>query len=103
MKYLYAAGRVNVSDTRGSGGGFLVVYADMARYSIYDCVGHDDLLSDIAAMRSEARSRILSDGIRLFFVYVSEGVLLSGVRQIDDDRISSDPAGYARIIRKVLK
>ena len=103
MKYWFADGKLNVSDTRGSSGGFLVIYGEDAAFSIYDSVGHDDLLEELAARTRLEKERVLGDGLRLFFVYVKDGVVLSGVRRIDNERIASDPAGYAKIIRKVLR
>ena len=103
MKYWFAEGKVNVSSTRGTAGGFLVIYGDQANYSIYDSVGHDELLEELASRGRLDKQDALNDGIRLFFAYVKDGVVISGVRRIDNERIESDPAGYARIIRKVLK
>ena len=103
MKYWFADGRFNVSDTRGNAGGYLVIYGDTAKFSIHDTIGHDDLLKGIAVSKALDKSVVLDKGIRLFFVYTKDGVAISGVRRIDNERIASDPAGYARIIRKVLK
>ena len=103
MKYWFAEGKVNVSSTRGDKGGFLVIYGGVAKYSIYDSVGHDDLLKDIAAANRFDKTIVLDEGIRLFFAYVNDGVVISGVRAIDNDMIAADPAGYAKIIRTVLK
>ena len=103
MKYWFADGKLNESTTRGSAGGFLVVYGDAAAFSIYDSVGHDDLLEELAARNHLDKAEVLDGGIRLFFVYTADGVVISGVRRIDNERIAADPAGYAGIIRKVLK
>ncbi len=103
VKYWFAEGQVNVSSTRGSRGGFLVVYGDTANFSIYDSVGHDDLLEQIASRNRLDKQQVLTDGIRLFFVYTDDGVAISGVRAIDNEKLSADLPGYAKIIRRVLK
>ena len=103
MKYWFAEGKVNVNNTRGSAGGFLVIYGDTAKYSTYDSVGHDDLLKVIASAKRLDPAVVLGHGIRLFFAYVKDGVVISGVRRIDNEKISKNPAAYAKIIRKVLK
>jgi hypothetical protein len=103
MKYWFAEGKINVSDTCSSAGGFLVIYGNTAAYSIYDSVGHDDLLEEIASRNRIDKAEVLGEGIRLFFAYVKEGVVISGVRTIDNEKIASDPVGYAKIIREVLK
>ncbi len=102
MKYWFARGKVNISSTRGTLGGFLVIYGDTARYSDYDSVGHDDLLRDIASRNRMEKSHVLDNGIRLFYTYIAGGIVISGVREIDNLRIEKDPGKYARIIRKVL-
>ncbi|MBI9103712.1 MAG: hypothetical protein JEY99_14955 [Spirochaetales bacterium] len=102
MKYWFAEGKVNVSSTRGDKGGFLVIYEDTAKISTYDSVGHDDLLEELASRYRLDKMEVLNNGIRLFFAYSGEGVLISGVREIDNARIAENPAGYAKIIRKVL-
>lgn len=103
MNYWFAKGQVNVNTTLGSKGGFLVIYDDWAEYSIYDSVGHDDLLSDIAARTHTERSEVLNNGIRLFFAYVEGGILMSGVREIDNEKIIENPAHFAKIIKKKLR
>jgi len=102
MNYWFAKGKVNVNTTRGNKGGFIVIYEDWAEYSIYDSVGHDDLLSDIAARTQIEKSEVLNKGIRLFFTYTDGGILMSGVREIDNDVILENPAHYAKIIKKKL-
>lgn len=103
MKYLFAEGKINVSSTRGDRGGFLVVYENFANYSTYDSVGHDELLEEIAARNRIDKTEVLGDGIRLFFAFTKKGVVISGVRTIDNEIIAADPAGYAKIIRQVLR
>jgi len=102
MKYWFARGKLNVSSTIGGAGGFLVIYEDTAVYSIYDSVGHDDLLEEIASRYHIDKTKALNDGIRLFFAYAEDGIVISGVREIDNDKIAENPAGYAKIIRKVM-
>ncbi len=103
MKYWFSEGKIDVGKTRGSAGGFLVIFEDTAEYSIYDSVGHDDLLEQIASRNRLDKSKVLNEGIRLFFVFVEDGIVISGVRKIDNDKIMQNPRAYAKIIRKVLK
>ena len=102
MKYWFAKGKINVSSTRGDAGGFLVIYEDTAKYSIYDSVSHDDLLNEIASRYHLDKTRVLNNGIRLFFTYSGDGIIISGVREGDNEKIAEDPAGYAKIIRKEI-
>ena len=102
MQYWFSRGEVNVSDTRGNNGGFLVIYGDEALYSIYDSVGHDDLLRDLAARRHIDRSEVLENSIRLFFKFAHGGVVISGVREIDNEMVERDLNRYGRIIRRAL-
>ena len=103
MKYWFSEGKIDVGKTRGSAGGFLVIYDDTANYSVYDSVGHDELLEAIASRKRLEKSEVLNRGIRLFFAFVRDGIVISGVRKIDNERIAEDPRAYAKIIRKVLK
>ena len=102
MKYWFARGKLNENSTRGDAGGYLVIYEDTAKYSLFDSIGHDDLLEEIASRFHLEKSKVISGGIRLFFVYSGDGIVISGVREIDNDKIAEDPAGYAKIIRKIL-
>lgn len=102
MQYWFGRGEVNVSDTRGNAGGFLVIYGDEALYSIYDSVGHDDLLRDLAARRRLDKTKVLEDGIRLFFKFAHGGVVISGVREIDNAAVEAKLNYYGRIIRRAL-
>ena len=102
MQYWFARGEVNVSDTRGDSGGFLVIYEDEALYSVYDSVGHDDLLRDLAARRRLEKTDVLENGIRLFFKFAHGGVVISGVREIDNRAVEADLNRYGRIIRRAM-
>jgi len=102
MQYWFGRGEVHVGDTRGNAGGFLVVYDDEALYSIYDSVGHDDLLRDLAARRRLDKTEVLEKGIRLFFKFAYSGVVISGVREIDNDAVERNLNYYGRIIRRAL-
>ncbi|HAK46867.1 MAG TPA: hypothetical protein DCO79_13240 [Spirochaeta sp.] len=88
MKFWFAEGKLD---------------GNAAEYSIYDSVGHDDLLEEIASRNQLDKTEVLSNGLRLFFAFTRDGVVISGVRAIDNEMIDSDPAGYAKIIRKVMK
>ncbi|MDC7227219.1 MAG: hypothetical protein PQJ61_10700 [Spirochaetales bacterium] len=103
MKYWFADGKITLSDTLGGRGGFLVIYGDIARCSLNNSAGHDDLLRGIAVAGRLNKTEVLGNGIRLFFKYVEDGVVISGVRAIDNERIAAEPAHYAKIIRRVLK
>ncbi|MBI9106395.1 MAG: hypothetical protein JEZ04_06570 [Spirochaetales bacterium] len=102
MKYWFARGQLNVNSTMGDSGGFLVIYEDTATFSIYDSVSHADLLEELASRYHLDKTRVLNGGIRLFFAYSGDGIVISGVREIDNEKIAEDPAEYAKIIRKVL-
>lgn len=102
MQYWFSRGEVNVSDTRGNAGGFLVVYGEEALYSLYDSVGHDDLLRDLSARYHLDKTEVLERGLRLFFKFAHGGVVISGVREIDNAAVEADLKRYGRIIRRAL-
>ena len=103
MKYWFAEGKVNSASIRGGAGGYLVIYGNIANYSDFGSTGHDELLEEIAVRNRYEKTEALSKGIRLFFAYVKDGIVISGVRKIDNDKILENPAGYAKIISRVLK
>ena len=103
MKYLFKRGAVNISDVQGNRGGFLVIFEDTALYTIYDSVGHDDLLRDVAAQKKIDPARVLQNGIRLYFTFIDGGILISGVREIDNDEIETDIQHYGKIIRRAME
>lgn len=103
MKYWFADGQLNINDTHGSAGGFLVIYGKIANYSIYDSISHDDLLDEIATRNKLDKTTVVSEGLRLIFIYTKDGIAISGCRRIDNEIIASNPSVFAKIIRTVIK
>jgi hypothetical protein len=80
MKYWFAEGKVNSNSIRRGAGGYIVIYGDDANYSVYDSAGHDELLSVIAVRNKHDKGEVLSEGIRMYFVFTNDGILISGAR-----------------------
>ncbi len=98
--FFYRAGDVNLSDTLGNLGGFLVIYNDWIAVSSSDSTGHDDLLYKIAAEYHQDRTIVKNNGLRFYYMYDPMGIIISGSREIDNEAFCNDADKYRELIKK---
>lgn len=80
-----------------------MIFEGIVKYSDYDSVGHDELLNDIASEIREEKLLVRSQGIRLYYSYSKEGIILSGTREIDNLIFQEQLVLLSKIVKRALK
>jgi hypothetical protein len=99
-KFFFKAGKVNVSDTRGLSGGLFAIFEKWIAASPYDYTGHDELLEKIAAENRLDFVKVKHLGIRFYYMYSPQGIIISGCREADNQAFIKRAEFYSQIIKK---
>lgn len=103
MRYFFAPGKIGPNQIRGDSGGVMVIFDGIVKYSDYDSVGHDELLNDIASEIREEKMLVRSQGIRLYYAYTHEGIVLSGTREVDNVLFQEQLMILSKLVKRALK
>ncbi len=99
-RFFFKSGAVNVNNTIGDSGGFFVIFDKWIAISPSDTTGHDDLLQKIAAEHHLDIIDIKYKGLRFYYQYCENGVLISGSRETDNIGFCEFSDNYIKLIKR---
>lgn len=101
MKYLY--GLYTKDGTLKSNEGRIVIYDGQIMIAYSTTMDHNYLLRAMASRYRMNKDEVISKAIRLYYAHEGDTIIISPVRQIDDDLLNKHREYYAKLIKQELK
>lgn len=101
MEYLYgwytSDGHLKQNEGR------IVIYGEAIMVAYSPSMDHNYLLRAMASRYRLNKDEVINKAIRLYYAHEGDRIVISPVRQIDDDMMEADLKFNAKLIKKNLK
>jgi len=100
MKYYY--GWYTKEDLKPNEGR-IVMYGDAIMVAYTPSMDHNYLLRAMASRHKLDKDEVINKAIRLYYAHEGERIVISPVRQIDEDEMEKNWSHYRKLIKSNLK
>jgi len=101
MKYHHKPGYIH-DNCLDNSCGRIVIYQNKIIVSFMKTADHNYLLHSLISQYKLKKREVSSNALQLYFKYEDDNIILSGVRDLDDEILEKDFEEYLRLIKKKI-